>query len=65
MADASKNEAITDARREYLISKVEAETDPDAKLLYEALLHGYDRGELIMSWNPWQQEMEYSASDIH
>jgi hypothetical protein len=60
----SKKGLIPDIHREYLISRIEIESDPDSKLLYTALLHGYDRGELVMRWDPWQQSMIYTANDI-
>jgi hypothetical protein len=65
MADIARKDMIPDARREYLVHMLDIETNPDAKLVYEALLHGYDRGELIMRWDPWQQEMQYSAAEVH
>ena len=56
---------IPDLNREWLYFKLNKEQDPEKRMLYEALLVGYDNGELAMKFNPWSGEMEYSSPEIN
>ena len=56
---------IPDLNRAWLLLQSEKEKDPERRMLYEALLEGYDSGGLNMQYNPWSGEMEYSQPDIN
>jgi hypothetical protein len=63
--DVLHGNIIPDLNREWLCFKVNKEDDPQQRMLYEALLVGYDNGELAMQFNPWSGEMEYSSPDVN
>ena len=60
-----KGAALPDLNRLYLIEKTQSTFDPVEKELLEALLVGYDSGQLIMSWDPFTMEMKYKAADLN
>ena len=63
--DVLPGNIIPDLNREWLCLKVDKEEDPERRRLYEALLVGYDTGQLMMQFNLWSGEMEYSSPDIN
>ena len=62
---ADKKGEFPDLNRLYLNEKVENEEDPIKRELFEALLEGYDSGQLIMSYDLFTQEMKYRAAEVN
>jgi hypothetical protein len=56
---------IPDLNRVWLHSKIKTEPDPTKRQVYEALLCGYDHGELKMYFDVFMGEMKYAPADIN
>jgi hypothetical protein len=56
---------IPDFNRLYLSERVEREEDPARRDILAALLEGYDTGQVKMSFDPFTQEMMYTAAEIN
>jgi hypothetical protein len=63
--DDLKGVTLPDLNRLYLIEKAQSTFDPVEKELLEALLEGYDSGQLIMSWDPFTMEMKYKTAELN
>ena len=57
--------AIPDLNRLWIMEKLKSASDDTNKELYQALLIGYDSGELVLQFDSWTGEMKYKLSMVN
>ena len=56
---------IPDLNRVWLSVKSKTESDPTSRQVYEALLQGYDAGQVTMYYDVFTGEMKYKEAEIN
>ena len=64
-SDILAGNIIPDLNRVWLYSKSKTETDPTKRQVYEALLCGYDSGQVTMHFDVFMGEMKYTAAEVN
>jgi len=60
--ELANGEVMPDLKRLYLCDRLLVETDPAQLKVLQALLDGYDKGLIDISFDPWDRTVKYRAS---